>query len=291
MDVILAQVVNGIAIGGIYALLTTGFNLLILVAGTLNFAYPHMVVMSMYVSWMVFRVTNDNLPLGIAAAIGSAIGMSLASEPLFRPLVRRGASVSTFVLSLGIAIILTDVMSRQINRGRPIAFPTALSVPTPIARVGMATLTIGQLLVILGSVGAVVGLLYLLYRTKQGRAFRAMAQNPWTARLVGIPMGKTSFHVYLMSGLMGGVSAVFLPMYLGAAAGDLGGILSVKMLAVAILAGLGNLRGGLIAGLILGIAESLAVGFISGAWANAIAFTMLLVVIMWRPQGLFGVRA
>jgi branched-chain amino acid transport system permease protein len=98
-------------------------------------------------------------------------------------------------------------------------------------------------------------------------------------------------YVYLTSGLLGGFSAVFLLMYLGSAAGDLGDTLGVKMLAVAILAGLGNLRGGLIGGLILGLAESFATGYLPGAWSNAVAFALLLGIVMVKPGGLFGVRA
>jgi len=291
MDFVLARVINGIAMGSIYALLATGFNLLLLVGGVFQFAYPHVVVLSMYLCWMVLQATGGNLALAIPAAIGSGIGLSLFTEPLFRPLTKRGAIVATFVLSLGITIVFTDVMGRQIHRGVPIGFPTTLTGKEALIRFGVATLTMGQLATILGSVGAVVGLLYFLYRTKRGRAFRAMGQNPSAARLLGIPTLRTRIYSYLISGLLGGISAVFLAMTLGAAAGPLGSLLAIKMFAVAVFAGLGNIRGGLIAAIILGLAESFAIGYIPGDWVNVIAFGMIMGVVMWKPEGLFGLRA
>lgn len=291
MDFVLARVINGIAIGSIYALVATGFNLLLMVGGVLHFAYPHVVILSMYLCWMVLKATGGNLALAIPAAIGSGVGLSLLTEPLFRPLVRRGAILPSFVLSLGIAIVFTDIMGRLIHRGVPISFPTTLTGKEALIRYGVASLSMGQLATMLGSVGAVVGFLYFLYRTKRGRAFRAMGQSPFAARLLGIPILRTSIYSYLIAGLLAGISAVFLAMTLGAAAGPLGNLLAIKMFAVAIFAGLGNIKGGLIAAIILGLAESFALGYIPGQWVNVIAFGMVMVGVMWKTEGVFGLRA
>jgi branched-chain amino acid transport system permease protein len=94
-----------------------------------------------------------------------------------------------------------------------------------------------------------------------------------------------------MAGLLAGISAVFLIMTLGSAAAPLGAMLAIKVFAVAMFAGLGNLRGGLIGGLILGLAESFVMGYIPGDWVNVVAFGMILGVVLWRPEGLFGLRA
>jgi branched-chain amino acid transport system permease protein len=291
VEVAFAQAINGLATGSIYALLTTGFNLLLLVGGVFQFAYPHLVVVTMYILWLLLGATNNNLALSIPAAIGSGLGLSLATEPIFRPLARRGAKTPSLILSLGIAIIILDFINRQLNRGVPIGFPIALSGEEALARFGIATITAGQLATILGSVGFVTGFLYLLYRTRQGRGLRALAQNPWTARLLGIPVARLNLTGYILAGLLAGISAVFLAMSLGAASAPLAGILAVKVLAVAIFAGLGNLRGGLICGVILGMAESFATGNVPGDWVNAIAFGMILIAVIWRPEGVFGLRA
>jgi len=289
MEVVLAQLANGIAIGSIYSLLVTGFNLMFLVGGVCHFAYPHLVVLSMYICWLVLRATGGNVFLSVAATIGAGTGLSLATEPLFRPLTKRRASLGTFFVSLGIAIIFTDIMCRVIHRGVPISFPTTLTGIEAIAKIGLTAISRGQLFTIIGSIVAVVGLLYLLYRTKLGRSFRAMAQSPFAARLLGIPITRMSIYSYAIAGLLAGISAVFLIMTLGGATGALGGILAIKVFAVSLFAGMGNLKGGLICGLILGLVESLAVGFLPGHLTNAIG--MILVVVIWKPEGLFGLRA
>jgi branched-chain amino acid transport system permease protein len=288
---IFAQLINGISIGSIYALLAIGFNLLLLVSGVMQYAYPHVVVLSMYMSWMVFESTGRSMLLGIPAAIGAGLGFSLALEPLFRILSKRGAVIASFIMALGIAVIFTDLMGRVLNYGVPIAFTQSLPSAVPIAQTGIATITLGQMSTILGSVVSVIVFLYILYRTKLGGAFRATAQNAWAARLVGIPSTLTSIRANLIAGLLGGISAVFLAMSLGTAAAPLGDLLALKVVACALLAGLGNLRGGLIAGLILGLVESFAQGYLPGDWTNAIAFAMIFVVVMIKPEGLFGVRA
>lgn len=290
MEIFFAQLINGIALGSIYSLVATGFNLLLVVAGVFQFAYPHLIVLSMYISWMVLQATGDNLALAILAAIGAGVGLSLLTVPLFRPLTKRGAIIATFIVSLGIGIIFSDIMNRQINHGVPIGFPLALTGDKALIRFGAAALMTGQLATIIGSILAVVGFLYLLYRTKLGRSFRAMAQAPLSARLLGIPANRTTILAYAMAGLLGGISAVFLAMTLGSASGILGDLLVVKVFAVVVFAGLGNLRGGLICGLILGLAESFAMGYLPGDWTNAIAFAMILGVVMVKPEGVFGLR-
>lgn len=290
MEIFFALVVNGLAVGSIYALLVTGFTLLLVVSGAFYFAFPHIVVMSMYISWIVLKQTNDNLALGILSSIFAGIGLGLLSEPIFRPLVKRGAAIGTFIVSLGIAMIIQDPMARIINDGIPIGFPAALYGKEALIKFGIVTITLGQILTITGSVISVMGFFYLLYGTKQGRAFRAMAQDQFAARLLGIPIIRSSIYCYLIAGFLGGISAVFLSLSLGAASASLGDILALKVMAAALLAGLGNLKGGLITALILGLVEAFVLGYLPGDWSNAIAFGIIIGVVMIKPEGLFGIR-
>jgi len=291
MEVFLAQLISGLTVGSIYGLMVTGYNLMYVVAGVIQFAYPHVVVLSMYVAWYVFKATGNNMPLAILATIGSGIGISLATEPIFRPLTRRMAWIASLVAALGMSMVITDVMSHGLNAGMIITFPESFTGVAPIFQVGLATLFRGQLMTFIGAISAMLGFVYLLYRTQLGRAFRAMAQNPFVARLRGIPIAKTSRNSYIVAGLLGGISAVFLTMALCYASPALGGILALKMLAIAVAAGKGALRGGLILGLIIGLVESMVVGFAPGNWSVAAVFGVLLIGIIVKPEGLFIKRA
>jgi branched-chain amino acid transport system permease protein len=290
MDVFFAQFINGLAVGSMYAIVVTGFNLLLLVSGVVQFAYAHVVVIGMYTAWVVLQLTGNNLIFAIPAALLSSTLLSILTEPLFRPLARRRAANQTFVMSIGIALILTHIMAKHLHKGMPIAFPESLSSHKAMIQLGVAAISTGQIYTFFGTIGAVTAFMYLLYRTMTGRALRAMAQSPFVAKLIGIPTTKMGIASYGIAGFLGGVTAVFLAMALGSAYPALGDALGIKVIATALFAGLGNLRGGLICGLILGVTEGLTAGYLPGQWSNAMAFAMIMVTVMFKPTGLFGTR-
>jgi branched-subunit amino acid ABC-type transport system permease component len=293
MQVFVAQLINGLSLGSIYVLLATGFNLLLLVAMIIHFAYPQVVVFSMYIAWVVLQHTGNNVVLAVLAAIASSVLINVASAPLFQKIMRNREDVdinTTMVLSLGIGMIITDVLSHGFNKGLPIAFPTALAGDTSLFRLGLISLLSGQVSSLAVGVVAVSGIFLLLYKTRPGRAFRAIAEDPAGARLVGIPLLRTGLESYALSGVLGGLIAVLLAMLLGYSSPGLGEQVAHKVLAVSIIAGLGNLVGGLVVGLALGILEALVQGYISGSWSNAIAFVVMLLVMLFRPRGLFGIK-
>ena len=293
MQTFVAQVINGLSLGSIYVLLATGFNLLLLVAMIIHFAYPQVVVFSMYIAWVVLRYTGNSIVLAVLAAIVSSVLLNLISAPLFQKIMKNREEVdinTTMVLSLGIGMIITDILSHGFNKGLPISFPPELVGEAPILRVGLISLLGGQVASLAVGVLAVSGIFLLLYKTRPGRAFRAIAEDPNGARLVGIPLLRTGFESYALSGVLGGLIAVLLAMLLGYTSPGLGEQVAHKVLAVSIIAGLGNLAGGLVVGLALGILEALVQGYISGSWSNAIAFVVLLLVMLFRPRGLFGIK-
>jgi branched-chain amino acid transport system permease protein len=293
MQVFLAQVINGLSLGSIYVLLVTGFNLLLLVAMIIHFAYPQVVVFSMYIAWVVLRFTGNNVVLAVLASVGASVAINLASAPLFQKIMKNREEVdinSTMVVSLGIGMIITDVLSHGFNKGLPISFPEQLVGEAALFRVGLISLLSGQVVSLAVGVLAVSGIFLLLYKTRQGRAFRAIAEDPAGARLVGIPLLSTGLASYALSGILGGLIAVLLALMLGYASPGLGEQVAHKVLAVSIIAGLGNLPGGLVVGLALGILEALIQGYLPGSWSNAIAFVVLLVVILSKPRGLFGIK-
>jgi branched-chain amino acid transport system permease protein len=288
ITILVAQLVNGLAVGSIYALGVTGFNLLFLVCGVIQFAYLHIVVLSMYMTWLVIRTTDGNLFLAIPAALVASIIMNIATEPIFRPMIKRAAMNQALIVAIAIGTILTHIMAKHLNYGMPVSFPESLASQTAAIQFGVAALSWGQLLTLFGSIIAVILFMYFVYGTMTGRAFRTMAQSPFAARLLGIPIVRTAILSYGVAGLLGGVTAVFLSMALGTAHPALGDSLAIKVMATALFAGMGNLKGGLICGLILGLAESLTTGYFQGQWANAVSFGMIMIVVMFRPHGLFG---
>lgn len=293
MEVFIAQVINGLSLGSIYVLLVTGFNLLLLVAMIIHFSYPQVVVFSMYISWAVLNAAGNNLILGILAGIAASVVFNVATAPLFQHVMKKREGVdinATMVISLGLGMIITEVLSQGFNRGFPVSFPKELVGNEGLIRFGLINVSRGQILALAAGIITVSILFWLLYKTRAGRAFRAIAEDPEGARLVGIPILRTGLASYALTGLLGGLTAVLLSSLIGSASPSMGEQVAHKVLAVSIIAGLGNLKGGLVVGLCLGILEALIQGYVSGSWSNAIAFVVMLVVILIRPRGLFGTK-
>jgi branched-chain amino acid transport system permease protein len=294
MEVLIAQIFNGLSIGSIYVLLVTGFNLLLLVAMIIHFSFPVVVVFSMYVSWAVMSFTGS-VPLGVIAGIASAVVVNVLTAPIFQHIMKERGSVdinATMVISMGMGLIITDILSHTFNQGFPIAFPAELtgSDKGAFLHLGLINISRAQVLTLVIGIIFVAFLFWLLYKTRAGRAFRAIAEDPNGAKLVGIPLLKTGFQSYALTGVLGGVTAVRMAMLLGSASAGLGDQLGHKVLAVSIIAGLGNLTGGLIIGLLLGVMEAIIQGYLSGSWSNAIAFIVMLVAILFKPKGVFGTK-
>ncbi len=295
MEVFIAQIINGISLGSIYVLLVTGFNLLLLVAMIIHFSFPIVVVFSMYISWIVLGLTGNNIFLGIASGILSAILLNVLTAPMFQHIMKKRGEVdinSTMVLSMGIGMIITDFLSHSVNSGFPIAFPDEFTGRGygAFIKIGMISMSRGDIISLTLGVVFVLGLFWILYKTRAGRAFRAIAEDPAGAKLVGIPILKTGLQSYALTGLLGGVSAVSMAILLGSASPGLGDQLGHKVLAVSIIAGLGNLKGGLVVGILLGILEALVQGYWSGTWSNSIAFVIMLFAILIKPRGIFGMK-
>jgi len=290
LKIIIAQMINGIALGSIYVLLVTGFNLMFLVGKIIHFAYPYIVVMSMYICWGLLKLTS-NLLIAIAGTLISSVILHMIIEPLFRHINTRKGSVdinSSFIVSLGIALILTEIMSHQLNYGFPIAFPLNWMSNVMFLEINLIRISSGQLYTLLVAILLTLMLFMFIYQTQSGRAFRAIAENISMARLQGIPIVRLNLLLYSIAGLLSGIIALLFSMLLGSASPWLGEYIALKVLAVAIVAGLGNLKGGLICGLALGIVESLIIHFLPGSWSNAIAFLMMLMVILIKPRGIFN---
>ena len=129
MEVFIAQVINGLSLGSIYVLLVTGFNLLLLVAMIIHFAYPQVVIFSMYIAWTVLGLTGNNIFLAICAAVASSVVLNVISAPLFQKIMKNREEVdinTTMVMSLGIGMIITDVLSHGFNNGLTHCLPSGI---------------------------------------------------------------------------------------------------------------------------------------------------------------------
>ena len=284
MVVFLQHVVNGLMIGGIYALMGIGLTLIFGVMNVVNFAHGEFYMLGAFVVYTFFTLAGVPYPLAlIAAAIVVGLVGVCVERFLLRPMRHQPVDVS-MLATIGLSIFLA-------NMALIVWGPTRKDIGQAFSLVGMEvgplTVTPARVTVLVASLLIIVGSHWFLQRTKFGRAIRATFQDPETAALMGVNVDFVNMFTFgwgaavaaLAGGLLGPIFQVFPSM---------GAIVSAKSFAVVIAGGLGSFPGAILAGLLLGIAESLGAGYISSGYRDGIAFVLIIVVLIFKPTGLFG---
>ena len=290
MEFFISYLVDGLARGSLYALIVVGITLLLLTRGIVHFGFPYIVIMTAYLGWVVLGLTNNNLLIALPAFIIIGIILTMATEPLYRPLARKRAVLESLVLGQGIAILFTDIWSHFFIHGQLINFPPSLAAGGGRISYGIIYFTLADIYALAVGIISVAILFYFLYRSKQGRAIRAMAQDLNIARSLGIPFNKTGLVGFGVAGALAGVVAICIAMVLESIGPGSGDGIAVKALVLILFAGMGNLTGGLVCALMLGVIEAMAQAYMPGRWTNAITFGVIMLVILLRPNGVFGSR-
>lgn len=280
---IIQQIINGVAIGGVYVLIALGLTTVFGILGIAHFAHGSVSMFGGYLTF--FLVTQMGFPLLLAIVAALIVGMLLgvAIELLaYRP-VRKADHINAFIVALGLTMMVEGINLHFFGAEQVV-------IPTSFAKVfefGGITLPELRFYVILAAVALIVAMTLFVEKTKTGQAVRAVAQNRDAAILMGINVKAIPLVVFAMSTVLG-VCAGIMVGSLFAIAPGVGEGLVVKGFAVLILGGLGSIPGAVVGGIVLGITEALAAGFISSAYKDVIAFVVMIVVLLVRPQGLMG---
>ena len=280
---ILQQIVNGIAIGGVYVLIALGLTTVFGILGIAHFAHGSV---SMFGGYLTdFLVASQGLPLVGAVVIAVMVGLLLGAAIEFlayRP-VRNANHINAFIVALGLTMMVEGI-NLQFFGAEQVVIPTGAS---RIFDIGGVTIPELRLYVIVSAAILVAAMAVFVERTKTGQAIRAVAENRDAAILMGVNVNTIPLVVFAVSTARGVAAGVMVGSLFAIAPG-IGEGLVVKGFAVLILGGLGSFPGAVIGGIVLGITESLAAGFISSAYKDVIAFVVMIVVLLVRPQGLLG---
>lgn len=282
--------VDGIFLGSIYALFAIGFTLVFGILDRLNLA--HAAVFSAGALVGIEVVTRFGVSIWLAIPIVFALGALLGvliERIAFRPLAGRADAhfaglISSIALGTIILAVLQALYGPDTRRFPADAFPA-----TRIEFLG-ASFSLLQLLILAISVTLMVVLTWVVAKTKLGRGMRTIAENPHAAAVLGLNVGRISSLTFAISSALGAVAGVLFTLNVNAASLGIGHAVELKALAVIIVGGLGSLPGALIGGLILGLAEVYAVNTIGSSWRDMVAFGLLFLVLIIRPQGIFGAR-
>lgn len=278
------QVVGGLAIGCIYSLIALGISMVIRAMDLLNFAHGEV----MMLGGMVGATALIALRLPYAGAIAvvmlasAAAGMALDRLVLL-PLRRTRASMDRMIIAtVGLGIFLRNG-AILVWGADPVRYPVRFGNPL---RLGPLRVPVESLWILGVAVGLMVLLQLFFARTRTGVAMRAAAYSPVAARLMGIPVDRMNLYTFAIGSALAGAAGVLLAPLLYASY-DMGSV-GLKAFAAACLGGFGSVPGAIVGGLLLGVGETLAAFFISSSYQDAIAFAMLILVLLFLPSGLFG---
>jgi branched-chain amino acid transport system permease protein len=285
------QVVNGVFLGSIYALFAMGYTLVFGVLDLLNLAHSAVFMLGAFIGlqlviafgWPIWAAVIGVI---VAGGILGVVIERLAFAPLrSRPDAHFAGLISSIALSIILVALALGVFGPNTVRFPPGTFPEA--------RLSFAGATVSVLqLVILGvSVALMVGLNWMVTASRLGKAMRAVAENPRAARLVGINVGGVTLITFALSSALGAAAGVLFALAFNSIQVEMGLAIELKGLAVIIVGGMGSLPGAMLGGLILGLAEVFSVVWISSSWRDAVAFGLLFVILLARPQGLLGRRS
>jgi branched-chain amino acid transport system permease protein len=284
VDQLLQHLVNGLVLGGTYALLGIGLTLIFGLMNVVNFAHGEFYTLGAYAAFAALAV--NGLPfigaLVVAIAAGVMLG-ALTELVLLRPL--RGHSIDTVMLvMIGLWIAMQNaelLVWGGVAKSIPHPFPTA---PLTLGALSIAPL---RVFVLAAALGLILGAHAIVHRTRLGRAMRATFQDPDTAALMGVRIGRIHTATFALgSGLAAGAGALLGPIFLAYPA--MGDLAALKAFSVVILGGLGNVAGATLGGLLLGIAEELGAGYVSSGYRDAVGFVIIILVLLLRPSGLFA---
>ncbi len=287
MEDLIEQIVHGLTLGSMYAMVATGLALMFGVVRLINFAHGEFFMLGAYAFWFAFKEVGLPYPAAVlaAAAAMAAFGVAYHRLVVCRILDRSWhvqliATLATSIVLVNLAIIVFGTQAKEV--------PTGLSAGV----VEIAGLRIAwQRLLVLGAAPAVFAALHVFVtRTKTGKAMRAMSQNREACAVFGVDVRRIArVTLALGAGLAGAAAALVSPLF--NITPDMGALLNLKAFAAVIVGGFGNVRGAVAASFVIGLTEALAAGYLSYAYKDGCAFLLMIAVLLWRPRGLFGAVA
>ncbi len=298
MDVFFQQIINGLSLGGIYALIALGYTMVYGIIELINFAHGDVYTLGTFFSLAILTALGVSGEVHGVALVGvvvvTVIGAMLLCgltgvliERLAYRRLRNAPRLAPLITAIGVSFILENVM--QLWRGpSPVPFPDL--IPNPSLTLGGVEVSAKQVAVIALAVLMMAGLQLFITRTKLGKAMRATAQDRDAAQLMGIDINTTIAVTFLIGSALAGAAGFVSGVYYGTTWFYNGFEAGLKAFTAAVLGGIGNVAGAMLGGFLIGLIEALATQYIpNGAqWTNVVVFSVLVLVLIFRPSGLLG---
>jgi branched-chain amino acid transport system permease protein len=304
MDTFIQQIINGLVLGSMYALVALGYTMVYGVLNLINFAHGDVLMIGAMMGVTILQILQKVAPdlpgivkLGIAivGAIPVCIIVNVIIERVAYRRLRNAPRLAPLITAIGVSILL-QTFAMMIWGRSPIPFPQVM--PSEPFTIGGALISPTQVMLLLLATLAMVGLVLLVERTRMGRAMRATAENPRVAGLMGVDANKVIVMTFAIGAALAAVAGVMWGANYSSAQFAMGFVPGLKAFSAAVLGGIGNIYGAMVGGILLGLIESLGAGyigdltggFLGSHYQDIFAFIVLIIVLTLRPSGIMGER-
>jgi branched-chain amino acid transport system permease protein len=293
MQDFLQHIINGMSLGSIYALIALGYTMVYGILQLINFAHSDVYMVGAFASYYVAMLLGRNNSPGIATLLilllASMVTCSLLGVTIerfaYRPL-RKAPKLNILITAIGVSLFL-EYFAQVVFGADPKVFPSILNdfVIADIAGVPLKSLDIAVLIV---TVIMMLALNFLIFKTKIGRAMRAVSTNLPVASLMGVNTDRIISFTFIVGSSLAGVGSVLVGMKYPKIDPLMGMLIGLKAFVAAVLGGIGNIAGAVLGGLLMGVSEEMVVGYFSSTYRDALAFGILIIILIFRPAGLLG---
>jgi branched-chain amino acid transport system permease protein len=304
MDTFIQQIINGLVLGSMYALVALGYTMVYGVLNLINFAHGDVLMIGAMTGLTILNLLNQYAPdlpgyVKLAITMGGAIPVCMLVNVLIERIayrrLRNAPRLAPLITAIGISTLL-NVFAMMIWDRNPLAFPQLL--PADPVMIGGAVITPTQILLLALALVSMAGLVLLVEKTRMGRAMRATAENPRVAGLMGVDSNLVIVATFALGAALAAVAGVMWGANYASVQFTMGFLPGLKAFCAAVLGGIGNIYGAMVGGIVLGIIESLGAGyigdltggFLGSHYQDIFAFVVLILVLTVRPSGIMGER-
>lgn len=288
MSVIIQQLVNGISIGSVFALVALGYTMVYGIIKLINFAHGDIFMLGAFVGYFSFKHLADGflgviLAMILAMVFCAVVGM-LIEKIAYKPL-RNASRITALITAMGVSYFLEYVMVYFVGAERK-----ALVAPfeNTIFHIGGITFKLSEVIIVITAIVLMLLLTFIVNKTKMGKAMRAVSADADAARLMGINVDHTITFTFALGSALAGAAGVLISMHWLSVEPLMGMIPGLKAFIAAVFGGIGIIPGAMIGGVAIGVIQTFAAGFISTMWQDAIVYLLLIVILVVKPSGLLG---
>jgi branched-chain amino acid transport system permease protein len=302
METFVQQIINGLVLGSMYALVALGYTMVYGIINLINFAHGEVLMVGALTSWTVVSLLSESglpgwvmLLISLVCAIVVCCVLNFAIEKVaYRPL-RNAPRLAPLITAMGVSLLL-QTLAMIIWKPNPKPYPILL--PSEPINLGGPVISVVQIMILVTTGVILVALLWLVNKTKLGRAMRATAENPRVAALMGVRPDMVISATFIIGAALAAVAGVMWAANYGTVQHAMGFLPGLKAFTAAVLGGIGNLAGAMVGGVLLGLIEALGAGYLGDLtggvlgshYADIFAFVALILVLTLRPSGLLGER-